>query len=207
MIKQAFLILLFLLSTATGLYSQRITPIYGYGYMPGREAIPNFAIKSNILYNLAASFNIGIEMRTSDHLTLDISANYNPFTFVKNEKFKHVLVQPELRYWVNEAFNRHFIGAHLLYTSYNVGNDYLALRFFPSLKKNRFQGQGFGAGVSYGYQWILSPDFNFELSLGVGYIYFGYSKFEKKVNGAKISSGRTHYIGPTRLGFSLIYVL
>ena len=207
MIKQIFLILLPLLCTVTDLYSQRITPMYECGYIPGRKSIPNLAIKSNILYDLVASFNLGVEMRTSDYITLDVSANYNPLTFTRNKKFKHVLVQPEIRYWVNEAFNRHFIGTHLLYTSYNIGNDYLALRFFSSLKNNRYQGHGFGAGVSYGYQWILSPNFNFELSLGLGYIYFDYSKFEKKPHGAKVGSGKRHYIGPTRLGFSLIYVL
>ncbi|WP_418447357.1 DUF3575 domain-containing protein, partial [Barnesiella intestinihominis] len=42
---------------------------------------------------------------------------------------------------------------------------------FPDVKKYRYQGNTYGAGLSYGYQWILTPRWSIEGSIGVGYKY------------------------------------
>ena len=47
-------------------------------------------------------------------LSLDISGNYNPWTLPDDKSIKHWLVQPELRYWLHERFNGHFLGVHAL---------------------------------------------------------------------------------------------
>ena len=61
----------------------------------------DWAIKSNLAYDASASMNLGVEVALADRWTLDISGNYNPFTINKetNMKWKHLLVQPEARYW------------------------------------------------------------------------------------------------------------
>ncbi|GAB6010396.1 DUF3575 domain-containing protein [Dysgonomonas reticulitermitis] len=169
---------------------------------PLRAKLPGLAVKTNLLYDATTTFNLGGEFRLSDYLTLDVPVSYNPWTFPENRKFKHFLVQPELRYWLNEPFNGHFLGAHLLYSHFNIGN-----LPFGSLRDNRYQGDAYGLGFSYGYQWLLSSRWNLEATLGLGYVYLDYSRYECRACGRKTGEGPTNYFGATKAGISLIYII
>ena len=197
-------VLLFLVSPLL-LHAQK--PDSANGKLPGSEVLPAVALKTNLLTDLTGTFNLGAEFRLSNYLTLDLSANYNPWTFSDNRKFKHVLIQPELRYWVHEPFNGHLLGAHVNYMNFNVGNLNLPLNIFSGLKDYRYQGNGYGAGVSYGYHWLLSPRWSMEATLGVGYMYLDYSRYECHTCGKKLNKDNKHYFGPTKLGVSLIYII
>lgn len=205
MVKRVSLLLLCFASVFGKVYSQENDRI---NFLPSKETLPTFAIKSNLLYDVTSTFNLGGEFRLSKFLTLDASFNYNPWQFSDNKKFKHFLVQPELRYWINEPFNKHFIGAHLLYTHFNAGNLDLPLNIFPGLKEYRYQGNAYGIGLAYGYQWLLSPHWNLEASFGFGYMYMNYSQYECKTCGKKIpNTGPKHYFGPTKVAISLVYII
>lgn len=175
--------------------------------LTGKETLPAIAVKSNLLYDLTSTFNLGVELRLSDYLTLDVSANYNPWTFSDNRKFKHIMVQPELRYWVYEPFNGHFMGTHLLYSNFNAGNLNLPLNILSGLDDKRYQGNAYGLGFSYGYQWLLSPRWALEASFGFGYMYMDYQRYECKTCGQKLGDGSKHYFGPTKASVSLIYII
>ncbi len=200
----AKLLLLFLVSPLL-LHAQQ--PYPANKNLPGGESLPVAALKTNLLTDLTGTFNLGAEFRLSNYLTLDLSANYNPWTFSDNRKLKHIQVQPELRYWVHEPFNGHFLGAHVNYTNFNVGNLNLPLNIFSDLKDHRLQGNGYGVGVAYGYQWLLSPRWSMEASLGLGYMYLDYSRYECHTCGKKLNKDNKHYFGPTKLGVSLIYII
>lgn len=178
------------------------------GLFPLGGMLPKIALKGNLLAAATTTINIGGEFLLSSYLTLDASINYIPWQFSNNKKWKHVLIQPELRYWINEPFNRHFVGAHLLYARYNVGNLDLPLGIFPGLKRYRYQGDACGIGISYGYQWILSPRWNLEASFGFGYMYLNYSQYESKARGRKVNKdGPNYYLGPTKVAISLMYII
>ena len=81
---------------------------------------PKLAIKSNLLYDATTTLNLGIEFRLSKHLTFDLPFSYNPWTFSDNRKIKHWLVQPELRYWINESFKGSFWGLHFHGAEFNT---------------------------------------------------------------------------------------
>ena len=159
-------------------------------------------LKSNLVYDITTTLNIGIEYRFLDYLSFDFSINYNPWTFSKNKKLKHILFQPELRYWINKPYNKHFVGGHILYSHYNVGN-----LPFGSLNNYRYQGDGYGLGISYGYQCPLFPGWNLEATIGVGYIYFDYARYDCETCGQELGNGHKNYFGPTKIGLSLIYIL
>lgn len=103
---------------------------------------PKIALKTNLLYDATTTFNLGLEFKLSDKYTLDLSGNYNPWTFSGGKKLKHVLIQPELRYWLCEPFYGHFFGLHALYTHYNVAKIDLPFGIFDNLGKYRYQGDG-----------------------------------------------------------------
>ena len=65
-----------------------------------------WAVKSNLLYDATATINLGVEAALGPRVTLDISGNYNPWEF-GDARWKHWLIQPEVRYWLCERFNRH----------------------------------------------------------------------------------------------------
>ena len=172
-----------------------------------RFVAPSIAVKTNILSLATTTFNIGVEVLVGEKITIDFPIYYNAWTFKDNKKWRHLMIKPEVRWWKHEAFNRSFIGAHLIYTRYNIGNVRLPLDVFSELQKYRYQGSIYGIGASFGYQWVLSERFNVEAVFGFGYAHIDYIKKECYTCGNYVSEGVQHYFGPTRLGLSLAYIL
>jgi len=161
------------------------------------------AVKSNLLYDATSTINLGAEFKLGARSTFELPINYNPWTFSDNKKFKHILVQPELRFWTCESFTGHFFGVHAHYAYYNVGG----VGPFTTIKNNRYEGWLAGAGFSYGFNWLLSNRWSLEATLGLGYAYMDYSRYECHRCGEKLGQGNKHYFGPTRVGISLIYFI
>lgn len=173
--------------------------------MHGQEKnyyMPKFAIKTNALYWATTTANLGFEVGLSKKLTLDVSGNYNPWEFANNKQIKHWLVQPELRYWLCERFYGHFFGLHAHYAEANVSN----LNIF-GLGDYRYQGNIYGAGISYGYQWILNKRWSMEATVGVGYARLNFDKYNCGTCGSKIGKEHKNYFGPTKIALSIIYVI
>ena len=130
----------------------------------------NIAIKSNLLYDLTTTLNMGGEVRCDDTHTISLSLNYNPWNFGGNKKMKHFLLQPEYRKWFNEVFTGSFIGFQLHYALFNFGgmlpwgfnNGKMLGIENRQIAHNRYQGNLAGFGISYGYQWILAKHWNLE---------------------------------------------
>jgi hypothetical protein len=162
-------------------------------------------LKTNLLSDAAMTLNGGVEFRTGDRTSLDIPLSYNSWTFSENRKWKHVLVQPEIRLWGRQTFDGSFFGVHAHYASYNVGN--LPRPFSAYMREHRFEGWLVGAGVSYGYLWNFNPRWALEATLGVGYAYLDYDRFICSRCGEHLGGGMKHYFGPTKAGVSLIFSL
>ncbi|RHJ78716.1 DUF3575 domain-containing protein [Parabacteroides sp. AM08-6] len=162
------------------------------------------AVKTNVLYDATTTFNLGAEVAFNKHLSLDISGNYNPWTFNDDKSIKHWSVQPEFRYWIHERFNGHFLGVHGLYADYDVAGQSI-LNVMKS--GYAYDGNAYGGGISYGYQLYLSPHWNIEFTAGVGYVYFSYDKKPFPTGGEVIGRYRNNYFGPTKLGISIMYII
>lgn len=169
------------------------------------------AIKTNVLYDLTATINAGVEIGLAPRWTLDISGNFNAWDMKDDKKWKHYLVQPEARYWFCDRFMGHFLGIHAHGGQVNFGGikngiDFLGSNF-SNLSDRRYQGWFAGAGVAYGYAFVLGRHWNLELELGVGYAYTKYDVFECSGCGRKVESGLSHhYVGPTKLALNLVYL-
>lgn len=167
------------------------------------DPIPRFVVKTNLLTDLTLSPSLGVEVKLNRRFTLDVPVSYNGFTFGDNMKWKHIAVQPEVRYWLCESFVGHFFGLHGHYANYNVGN----ISLFQATKDHRYRGWLAGGGFSWGYHWLLSSRFSLETTVGFGYAYLDYSKHEYQECGPKVGDYTKHYFGLTRAGISLIYTL
>lgn len=170
------------------------------------DRLPWLGVKSNLLYDATTTLNAGIEIGLSRHWTLDVSANYNPWTFSENRKWKHLLVQPELRYWLRHRFSGHFLGLHSGWMKYNVGG--VELPFMGNSKTSRYEGYATGVGLAYGYSLQLSGRWALELSVGAGWIYTRYDRFRCPHCGAREESGVTaSRFAPTKAAISVVYML
>ncbi len=97
-------------------------------------------------------------------------------------------------------------GVHLQYGRYNAGGIKLPLRIYTGLADHRYEGYLTGAGISYGYQWYLSPRWNLEAQFGFGYSYMHYKEYECRQCGEQLGKNHKHYFGPTKVGVSLVYL-
>lgn len=136
--------------------------------------------------------------------SLDLSGNYNGWKFGDEARMKHWLVQPEARYWLCEKFNGHFFGLHAHYADYNVGG----LKFLSkNMENHRYQGNLYGAGLSYGYQWLLSDRWSMEAVLGIGWAHLDYDKYPCATCGTVLKSDTKDYFGVTKAAISIIYFI
>ena len=107
------------------------------------------AVKTNVLYDAITTPNIGAEVAFNKHWSVEASGYYNGWTFSSDKSFKHWMIQPEARYWIHERFNGHFFGVHAQYIDY----DFAGLKLLYGMeKKNSYNGNAYGGGISYGYQ-------------------------------------------------------
>jgi len=169
------------------------------------------AVKTNLLYDATATINAGIEFGLAPKWTLDLSGNFNGWTMSHDRKWKHWMAQPEARYWFCDRFAGHFLGFHALGGQYNVGHLKNNIKFlgtdFSKLSDSRYQGWFIGAGVAYGYAWVLNKHWNLEGEIGVGYVYTEFDRFNCKGCGKKVEEDKNHhYFGPTKAAINLIYV-
>lgn len=175
-------------------------------------------VKTNALYLATSTPNIGLEYAFADRFSLELEGGYNPWTLDsdRNMKAKHLLVSPEVRYWFCEAFNGHFIGINANYTLFNLSGVDVPAVFFPSarsammledLKNRRSEGWAAGAGLTYGCVWPIARRWNLECTVGLGYWYTDYDKFESRKCGLFQEHVSHGAFGPTALGISFIYLI
>lgn len=174
-------------------------------------------IKSNLLYGATGTINLGVEVGLAERMTLDIATSFNLWEpkVSRERRFNHILIQPEFRYWLNQSFDGHFFGAHIHYAYYNFGgenwflNSVSAMSNLSKSEFKNFHNRGWlaGAGFSYGYHWNFHKRWGLEATIGFGYAYMDYDKYNNPVCGTKIGNEKKSYFGPTKAGVTLIFVI
>lgn len=162
-------------------------------------------IRTNLLSDATTTINLGVEARLGECSTLDIPVSYNPWTFSNHKQFKLLIIQPEYRHWLCEAFRRNFLGVHIHGGQFNINHIEMPFGLWPELKDSNYQGEFFGAGLSWGYRWNPGVRWGIEFTLGAGYARVNYDKYPCVVCGQKIESGHKNYWGPTKVGLNLIF--
>ena len=166
------------------------------------------AVKSNLLSDALVSPNVGVEMLLWRQWTLDFTAHYQPFAPDATRRMKHWLLQPEVRRWLCTAFAGQFLGAHLMGGRFNVGDVHLPFGMLKGARDGRYEGWLLGAGVSYGYHWLLSPRWSVEASLGIGGGFIRSDRYRCGHCGEKLRAAKSRgFFGPTKMAVSLVYMI
>jgi len=166
-------------------------------------------LKTNILYLSSSTPNLGMEFSLTPKSTLSLVGGYNALNYPSqirhgvriNSKLHHWLVMPEYKYWFCRSFERHYLGVHAVYSKFNVGG----ISFIDKLSDDRYEGDFYGGGISWGYQWAFGDRWGLEFSLGLGYLHFNYKKYQCGACGDYKGKYKRNYVGPTKAAISLIY--
>jgi outer membrane protein OmpA-like peptidoglycan-associated protein len=158
------------------------------------------SVKSNLLYDLTSTLNVGLELPISGKFSVDVPVNFNPWTFGGGRKWKHWLVQPALRYWPSRLLGGSFWGIHGHVGEYNVA------RVFGQA---RYQGWLLGGGLSYGYRWNFGYRWGMETEIGVGYARLNHKKYsigeECPKCGSLLKQEGKNYVGVTKVALAVVY--
>ena len=151
------------------------------------------ALKTNLLYWAALTPNVELEARLAPQLTADVSVA-GGFASVKDYKLHFAGVEPELRYWLERPMARHFVGLAGMFANYHF-----------QLKDKRHHGDAVGAGLVYGYAFVLGKRWNLETSIGVGMTHF------REMNYRDVKPEKSNHTGwavvPMRVGVTLSYII
>ncbi len=153
-------------------------------------------LKTNALYWATLSPNLGAEFRLSRRFTVNVEAATNPFT-VSDYKLYATAFMPEVRFWpAGRPQARHFIGAMALGAIYDLHYD-----------GTSHDGNAVGAGLTYGYCFVLGKRWSLETTLGAGLLRF---REKKTPDGQPVSEVPNHsktIFAPLKAGITLTYIL
>lgn len=177
----------------------------------GAVSAQDIAVKSNLLSDALLNPNVGVEIGLAPRWTLDVTGQLNAWDLSHDRRWKHWALQPEARYWFCDRFGGHFVGLHAHGGQFNIGGFNGRLNLFGTdarkLADTRYQGWFVGAGVAYGYAWVIGCHWNLEGEIGLGYSYTRYDRFRCAGCGKKTETGRSHhYVGPTKAAINLVYL-
>ena len=175
--------------------------------LPSVLSAQKLAVKTNVLSDLTTTVSLGAELRLAPQWTLDVTGSYNAWDFAEYRKQKHWMVQPEARWWLCESFYGHFLAGHLLGGEFNMADPFFPFSLYKPLRDYRFQGWMWGAGVGYGYQWVLSPRWSLEAEIGIGYVGTKSEQYECVRCGTLLDEGISHNFAVTKLALSVVFMI
>lgn len=164
-------------------------------------------VKTNMAAPFFGSLNLGLECSVGKKYSIELYGSCRPWSRGETSVNRGWLIQPEFRYWPCQVFNGHFWGVYVLGAQFNMGGKSFPFDLLPTVKEHRYAGWTVSTGLSYGYQFMLGHHWNVETSLSVGYAYIDYRKYQCPVVCAALEmEANKHYLGPTKLSVSLIYI-
>lgn len=158
-----------------------------------------YSVKTDMLGLATTTFNIEASAAIDFQWSLHIHAQYNPWTFPGNKKFKNLTFMPSARRWFSETYSYgYFMGFNAVVSRYNLGG------MFGS--KYRHDGMAYGAGLSGGFVLPVRRRINLEFEVGLNFGYTKYDKYPCVKCGEKIGEESGMFVAPGRTAVSLVYL-
>lgn len=154
------------------------------------------SVKTNALYWAGATPNIGVEFRLNRHFTLNVEGLGNRFKAGSKLDTRVLGFMPEARYWFSiRPQAGHFVGLMGMATDYDI-----------TLKNKIHKGDAVGAGVTYGYSFVLSRRWSMEATAGLGVL--NVRKVDHRKGEPEPASATSSLkLTPMKLGLSFVYII
>ncbi len=152
---------------AVDLPKKEQTPVY-------RKANPAtvFSIRNNLAYDATGTMNLSVEFALGTHASVGGTFGLKPwdrfFPWEQSlvQKWRHLSLVPEFRYYLSQVSRGHFFGANLLWLHYNAGSIRFPFNLYPGVADQRVQGDFLGGGLFYGYAFPIGNHWRIEALLG-----------------------------------------
>lgn len=174
-----------------------------------RGEAQSFALRNNLLYDATLTPNIGADIRLDSLWTLGAVVGINAWDVdkEKNKKWRHLLIEPNVRRWLNRTpFSKSYIEGDLIYSHFNVGNTRIPFSLYDAVKEKRLQGDLFALGGKYGYSWILARHWRVEAEAGIAIGYAWFKEYECPTCGQQLGEGDRIFLLP-QLGINVVYII
>ncbi|MDO4691652.1 MAG: DUF3575 domain-containing protein [Porphyromonadaceae bacterium] len=195
--------------------------LWSYG---GDLKAQTYAVRSDIISNLSGNFNLEVSSSISSHLSVHLPLFVRPvnlglpysiglYNLRNNYGYRSreiplfesiatdqaIGIQPGVRYWTLLANNYGlFMGAFGIGELFKHGG----FEDYPYY----IQGYSVGAGASIGYAKVVTPNWNFELELGLGVVGRFYDRRDVRTDRI-LNHNRDLTWALARFGVNLVYLL
>lgn len=158
----------------------------------------HWALKTNLVYDVLLSPSVEVEYRFSNHWSVGLEYN---MAWWKNthdgRTYELAVLSPEFRYHFSPTYTGkgHYVGAFSGFTWYDLSSSTTGHR-----------GEGYFAGVSYGYTLPLTSKLFLEAGLGVGYMSTRYKDYTPS-DGHHVyrRTKNAGYFGPLKARLALVW--
>lgn len=179
------------------------------------KKVPYFAIKSNIITDIVLAPNIQAELYTNfNGVSLEFEYTFPWWKSDKAYIYYQVLNGSfGVRKYLKDTYDGHYFGLYGNTLIYDICIN----------EEKGWQGEGWGAGLSYGYVFRNKrhPKWKFEPYIRIGYMYTKFDAYHasdpwdgkyyydwyKKASDFVPRRMEINYFGPTMIGFNLTYDL
>ena len=170
----------------------------------------DLALKTNLLHDATASFNLAAEYAMAPKWTIQLEGSIRIFD-AYNVTLDHYLIRPEVRRWFCEDFNGWFLSAYMMGGKASVGRLWDLSQIysrFPNLKNFLLKDATLASlGFGGGYDWILSRHWNLECALSLGYMFVKGDEYDVNYLSTPLLEGSIFdYFGPTGFSLSIVYL-
>lgn len=156
-----------------------------------------YSVSANTAALLTGTADVEASMTLNRNWSLHAGLSVNPWR-IEKFRIQHLMVRPEVRWWLSESYRGLFVGAHTLFSGYHIG--------IPKYMTKKYKGVAWGAGLDVGWAWPISTRWNIEAALGGGWVYADYNILECRNCGEVLGEESRHLFLPTKAGISIVYL-
>ena len=167
---------------------------------------PLFAVKTNLLFDVALMPNIELEVPIGKRWSLNGEYMF-PWWLINDDRYCLQILMGglEVRYWPGRRSGRDVLTGHFLGLYAGGG------KYDLQWDKNGYQGEFFiAAGVSYGYAHSIARNLRLEYNIGIGMLRTDYRHYHSRDNHRTLlwqENGEYTWLGPTKLKISLVWLI
>lgn len=193
------------------------TPLRQQQYTPLRPYTALFALKTNVLFDLALAFNGEIEVPLGRSNRWSVMGEFWKPWYVWNRNSRAYQLQvigAEVRYWLGSCRTQRpvltgwFVAPYYAYGKYDFEWD--TNNENEGYNGVGDQGEFHSVGLSLGYSWPIHRHWNLELSGAVGAFWGPRRHYHGEFDDTHLIwkyTTNTSYVGPTKLKVSLVWLI
>ncbi|MBQ6310290.1 MAG: DUF3575 domain-containing protein [Bacteroidales bacterium] len=170
---------------------------------------PCFAIKTNVLYDFAATPNFGIEIPIKKKWSIGANYTFPWWIWADNARAYQILYwDVYARRWLGNREKKDVLSGW--FVGLIGGGGYYDIEPHRAVPHRGYQGWGLTASLEGGYAFYLSDRWSLEFSIAAGYMHTDYAKYKAVMGDEHLvwqHDDHRDWWGPTKANASLVYLI